>query len=211
MKTKKILLSVLALALVAVVSVVGTLAYLQDKSGEVKNTFTVGNITIELHEHELKDDGLTVDTDKVVEANDTYKLIPGRTAEKDPFVVVKKGSEKCWVYVGVNKENNTITGLEGEVAQITPNASWVEVGTYTDEDGKVYTVYAAPDPVNALEAENDVNVTGFISNVTINENLTAEQITAMGDDKPALNFLAFAVQSEGFDDAQAAWNATYGA
>ena len=49
MKARKILVSLAALALVAAISIGGTLAYLTSQD-QVTNTFTVGNIKITLDE-----------------------------------------------------------------------------------------------------------------------------------------------------------------
>ena len=48
---KKVLLSILALSLVAILSVGATLAYLQDEDGAV-NVMTVGQAKIEQHEYQ---------------------------------------------------------------------------------------------------------------------------------------------------------------
>ena len=69
---KKILALVLALTLLVAGVVGGTLAWLTDRTAEVKNTFTVGDINI----------GLT-------ETTADYKMVPGNTIAKDPTVTVK--------------------------------------------------------------------------------------------------------------------------
>ena len=50
-KLKKFLLSTLSLALVAVLSVAGTLAYLTSEDSDV-NVMTMGNVKIAQHEYE---------------------------------------------------------------------------------------------------------------------------------------------------------------
>lgn len=54
-KTKALLMSLCAVLLVAA-SVLGTMAYLTD-SKDVKNTFTVGNVTIKLDEAKVDEKG----------------------------------------------------------------------------------------------------------------------------------------------------------
>ena len=51
---KKFILSALALVTVAVVSITGTIAFLQDEKSDV-NVMTVGNVSIEQHEYQRKD------------------------------------------------------------------------------------------------------------------------------------------------------------
>ena len=65
---KKSLALLLAIAIVVVGVVAGTVAWLTDRTAAVKNTFTTSDITIELKET----------------TGGTYKMIPGWTIEKDP-------------------------------------------------------------------------------------------------------------------------------
>ena len=80
----------LAIALLVGTAVGGTLAWLTDNSGPVKNTFTVGNVDIELDET----------------TGEEYKMIPGFTIDKNPKVTVKVDSEKCYVFVDVDESAN---------------------------------------------------------------------------------------------------------
>lgn len=86
---KKTLALVLALTLLVAGVVGGTLAWLTDRTAEVKNTFTVGDINI----------GLT-------ETTTDYKMVPGNTIAKDPTVTVKANSEACWLFVQVTESTN---------------------------------------------------------------------------------------------------------
>lgn len=86
---KKTLALVLALTLLVAGVVGGTLAWLTDRTAEVKNTFTVGDINI----------GLT-------ETTTDYKMVPGNTIAKDPTVTVKANSETCWLFVEVTESEN---------------------------------------------------------------------------------------------------------
>lgn len=86
---KKTLALVLALTLLVAGVVGGTLAWLTDRTAEVKNTFTVGDINI----------GLT-------ETTTDYKMVPGNTIAKDPTVTVKAESEACWLFVQVTESTN---------------------------------------------------------------------------------------------------------
>lgn len=86
---KKTLALVLALTLLVVGVVGGTLAWLTDQTAEVKNTFTVGDINI----------GLT-------ETTTDYKMVPGNTIAKDPSVTVKANSEACWLFVKVTESTD---------------------------------------------------------------------------------------------------------
>lgn len=122
---KKSFALILALVLVVTAVAGGTIAWLTAESGTVTNTFTVGNITIDLKEHALKDDG-TLDTSKTVTENKNYKVVPGATQPKDPFVTVSAKSEKCWVYAKVT--NNLLLNGESVVA-INKNTNWTVVAS----------------------------------------------------------------------------------
>ena len=86
---KKIAISIVAVALVLCCAIGGTLAWLTDKTGPVVNTFTVGDINIDL-----------------AETTSDYKMVPGNTIAKDPKVTVEAGSEACWLFVKVTKSGN---------------------------------------------------------------------------------------------------------
>lgn len=75
-------------ALLLVLGVGATIAYLVSSPATVKNTFTVGNVSITLQE--------TTGT--------RYILAPGTALTKDPTITVKAGSEACWLFVKVEKE-----------------------------------------------------------------------------------------------------------
>lgn len=85
---KKTVALLLALVLVFGVVAGGTIAWLVTKTDSVTNTFTMGDINIDL-----------------TETTTTYKAIPGSTIAKDPKVTVKAGSEACWLFVKVEKTN----------------------------------------------------------------------------------------------------------
>lgn len=111
MKTRRnaLLLSFCAVLLV-VASVFGTVAYMTSKD-EVKNTFTVGKVAINLDEAKVTEDGKPVEGADRVKEN-SYKLVPGLTYTKDPMVTVLDGSEASYVRMKVTFNNaRTIIGM----------------------------------------------------------------------------------------------------
>lgn len=104
-KTKKALLLAACAVLLVAASVMGTMAYLTSKD-EVKNTFTVGNIKINLDEAKVDQMGDPIQGEKRVKEN-SYKLIPKHTYVKDPTVTVLKKSEDCYVRLKVTFNNAT--------------------------------------------------------------------------------------------------------
>jgi predicted ribosomally synthesized peptide with SipW-like signal peptide len=96
---KKKVLSIVAVVLVLCCAIGGTLAWLTDRTNPVVNTFTVGDINIELKE-----------------TTTNYKMVPGNTITKDPKVTVKANSEACWLFVKVEKSSNFDNFMTYEMA-----------------------------------------------------------------------------------------------
>ena len=85
--SSKAFAAVLALVLVLGCALGGTVAWLVAKSDPVVNTFTYGDININLEET----------------TGSSYKIIPGVDIAKDPKVTVKANSEACWLFVKVDE------------------------------------------------------------------------------------------------------------
>lgn len=103
---KKLLAAVVAVALVACCVIGGTLAWLTDKTDSKVNTFTVGDVNIDL-----------------TETTTTYKILPGTEISKDPKVTVEADSEACYLFVKVD-EANWIDELSYAIAD-----GWTELET----------------------------------------------------------------------------------
>ena len=223
MKAKKTVSMKAVVVLLAAVLLVGgavggTLAWLLDSTDNVTNTFTVGDINIDLKEHKLQENG-TLDNTASGEVNavKTYKILPGTKQPKDPFVRVKAGSEACYLFVQVKEVNNTV-GTEKYVNWAIADG-WTQVGTTADG---VSTYYKMQDALTATGAEDAVHfvlkgdadfTTGV---VTYADTLTKANIEALDADAdktveenemPQLIFKAFAVQAEAGADADTAWGA----
>ena len=107
----------LALVLLVGGGIGGTIAWLTAKTTEVKNTFSTSDITIELDE---------TDTDPSTEGEQhSYKMIPGWTIDKDPYVTVKAGSEACFLFVEVSESDTLQNYIEYAV----------NIGNASTEDG----------------------------------------------------------------------------
>lgn len=122
MKKKLITALVLTASAILLVcaSVLGTMAFLMS-SFVVTNTFTIGEVGIEMYESRTNQDGEYIDADgnvidqpyevndkKTADAN-TYRLVPGKTYIKDPTIYVKAGSVPSFLFV---KIKNDITDIE---------------------------------------------------------------------------------------------------
>lgn len=167
-------------ALLAVVLVIGcvaggTVAYLIDKTTPVTNTFTFGDINIKLEE-------TTTD----------YKIVPGVDIDKDPFVTVIGGSEKCYLFVKV-EEKNWLTGkLTYEIAN---SNGWQAVPGETNVYYQVVESQATNKVIQVLK--DDV--------VHASTDLTKADIETDQTKLPQLIFTAYAVQYDAIADVAAAW------
>lgn len=176
----KTLIVALAVMLVVGCAVGGTLAWLTDTTGPVVNTFTVGNIDIELAE----------------QANN-FKMVPGATIDKDPKVTVKAGSEACWLFVKVTESDNLNSFIS-----YTVDSNWTAL---TDVPG----VYYRQVPDLTATGASDVEYSVLTNNqVTVKNTVTKsmmDDITNQTAAAPTLTFKAYAVQKAGFDTAADAW------
>ena len=178
---KKTLALVLALTLIVVGVVSGTLAWLTAKSDTVVNTFTTSDIKVKLEE--------TTGTE--------YKMIPGYTISKDPKATVLSGSDECYLFVKLDKSANFDNYLTYGIAE-----GWTKLEGVTDtvyyrkvvtaDIGKAYSVLA-----------ND--------QVTVSGDITKEQMNAITDATlPKLTITAYASQLYKSADAKftaaEAWN-----
>lgn len=221
MKSKrKALLMMMCAVLLVVASVFGTLAYLTD-SQAVKNTFTVGQISMSMDEAKVNEAGqklnaagevwATGDTlaDRVLE--NTYHLLPGHTYSKDPIIHVDANSEDAYIFIVV--DNNGIEEIEGTAAGYTSVSAQILANGWTwwKNDGNVHYFYQeyTKNPVDKdLKVFAQFKVGDAVTNNQLNEFYNAA--AANNDQAKAVIVTAYAVQKDGFTDYAAAWNATFG-
>ena len=187
---KKITLTVICAVLSCVCLIGTTFAWLTDKTGTVTNTFTVGNVDIDLSE--------TTGT--------TYKMVPGAEINKDPKVTVVGGSEACWLFVKIVETNNTFN-TDQKFISYTKGSAWTLHSTST-VDGVTTSIYYIKVDANPSTGTVDaVNYPVLDGNmVTVNSAATATDLAAAETNKPTLAFTAYAIQQSGFDNVTDAWN-----
>ena len=211
MKARKILVSLAALALVAAISIGGTIAYLTS-TDTVTNTFTVGNVAIKLDEAKANADGTLVEGAARVDAN-SYKLLPGHTYNKDPMVTVLNGSEASYIKMTV-----TFTKSD-KLDTILPNAdltsifngytaaNWIYKGNTEDNVNHTRTYeFWYKETVAALNG--DVALDALFDSITVPGTITNEQLATIEGMQIIVN--AYAIQADGFTTPEAAWEAYNG-
>ena len=185
---KKITLAVICAVLSCVCLIGTTFAWLTDTTPTITNTFTVGNVDIDLTET----------------TGATYKMVPGATLAKDPTVSVTGGSEACWLFVKVVETNNTFNGEK--FVQYTKGASWTELSTST-VGNVTTTIYYIKVDANGSGTVDAISYPVLNGNVvTINSAATAADLNAANTNKPTLAFTAYAIQQSGFNNVGDAWN-----
>lgn len=192
--SSKMFVMMLALVLVFGCAVGGTIAWLTDKTDSVVNTFTYGDINIELFEHNYDATKNELGTTEVKKVED-YKIIPGVDLPKDPTVRVKANSEACWLFVKVEESG---TFVNGKVTYSVDNG-WKK-GDGEKIPANVYYREVAATGVNPASF-------GILSGnkVTVSDSLTKDDIKNLTNTHPTLTFTAYAVQKDNIADAATAW------
>ena len=173
---------VLVLALTLIVGVAGgaTFAWLTAKSDTVTNTFTYGDINIDLAESTGSD----------------YKIIPGVDIRKDPKVTVKAGSEACWLFVKVEEEGTFVA----DKVTYSIADGWTK-GDGTNIPANVYYREVAANDANQefpVLKDNKITVSDTLTKIDIKDILTTT---------PKLSITAYAIQKDGMANAEKAWAA----
>ena len=179
-RTVSIKIAALIAAIVLVIGCTagGTVAWLVSKPAAIVNVFTVGNINAEL-----------------AETATAFKIVPGVNIAKDPVATVKAKSEDCYLFVELTEENwpafteadNTTRKVKYEIAD-----GWTKL-----KDGVYYREVTKKDtdqPFDVLKGNK----------VTVSNTLTKENADAITGD-PKLTVAVYAVQKEGIDTVEAAW------
>ena len=211
MKSKaKVLILALCAVLLVVGTVMGTLAYLTDRE-EVVNTFTVGDVKIEVDEAPVTPDGKPIPGEDRVEGNE-YHLIPGQTYTKDPTMTVKKGSEDSYVRMMVTinciSELRAIFGqnfLPHEFIEGKDSNIWVYHDTVENGDNTVTYEFRYYKTVDASKATDDITLEPLFTSFSIPGSMTGEQLATIADLE--IRVEGHAIQTATFDTANIAWAA----
>lgn len=191
---KKTFVIALCLALVVAFAAGGAIAWLTDTTDSVTNTFTVGNVKLDLYEHDAANEVKQL----------SFKMIPGTTATKDPTVEVQKGSEECYVFVRVTETNNDLSNNRGKLVIYEIANGWTALpgvnGVYY-YNTTVTPTATADVTLQVLKGDNGGTIT-FSGAIT---QADMDAITAAPTTAPTLSFVAYAVQAAGSDNATQAW------
>lgn len=197
-RNRRIALTACLMIAVMVASIGGTLAWLTATTGPVTNTFTVGDINIDLYETESATGTVHVT------ARTGLKIVPNNDIFKNPTVAVEANSEACWLFVTVEEKNwpaytisndSTARKVDYGIAE-----GWTHLTTKADGTKVYYREVGA--------TTTDAVTYGVLANdkVTVSNTLTKAEINQIGTgaSAPQLIFNAYAVQKD-IGTVDAAW------
>ena len=183
MKIKRILLSVLALALVAALSVGATLAFMSAEDTRVINNFSFGSISVQIAEEVPTVLPGQVEAVAAGKGVSYTKVTPGVQLTKQPAVSVKTDVE-AYVFINVSGFNANLT-CDGI------NRSWTPVAGTTDAHGNG-TYY------QVVEANNGMT---FVDNAF--ESVTVSSTCTGSETLPTVYIDVFAIQHDNIPFAEA--------
>ena len=212
MKKKSILMAAIAVMLVAVLVVGGTLAYFTDTKSAT-NTFTMGNVAITLDETD-------VNNPEARTANgNTYNVYPGKTVKKD-HIVHNTGKNAAYIRATVNVSNwmNLVSAYYPDFKETYPNDGYkAALNLLVGELGEGWSVVGVEAGDTFTIGQFDAKfILKYDGKLAANESTTAmfqNVIVPAGlDNANASSFssvkvIAQAIQADGFDTWEAAFNA----
>ena len=185
-RNRRIALTLCVMFVVLAASIGGTVAWLTDKTGTITNTFTYGDINIELTETKPADNKATI--------------VPGVDLEKDPKVTVKAGSEACWLFVQVTEEGTFVA----DKVTYSIADGWTKLREVEGVNDVYYREVSAADAKAGKEYYVLAGDTTYPNGVVkVSDDLTKTEVENLADAK--LTFTAYAVQKTGINAAATAW------
>lgn len=209
----RVLTLILATVLIVGGVVSGTFAWLIAETSPVVNTFSYGDIDLELEETKTDKKGNPVDEDgdgpdKTTGGNE-YEMIPGKEYLKDPTATVLAGNEECWLFVKLEeKDGSNATYKFGDYLtyEVSDNVEDADEWTALQENGVavkgVYYRYVGEDTDNTgvsfeVLKGNTIKVKNTVDKAMLNAlDNNGQDTTAT---YPSLSVTAYAVQYSGFE------------
>ncbi len=181
-----------AFALLALLFIGGTVAYFTD-TDSATNTFTLGNVDIELIEPNWDSTGA---------AAAAQNILPGAVIAKDPKVQ-NVGTSDAYVFIKVKEPCYATT----KAFTYTVNSGWVVVGTAGACSGTgvntIETVYAYGGS-NMTTLVSNTTTTALFDNVTLNTALDNAAVTALSgatdNQGKQIVVTAYAIQKDNLSD-----------
>lgn len=199
---KKIIVAASLCAAIGATAIAGTLAYFTSETEVKTNTFTVGDVEVKLTEPVWDATGKT-------EAED---LVPGRTVHKDPSVSVSADSVPSYVGIVVTMDEDLYNLSNWNVANNAPvvifddlNEGWSRSGLTVDGalDGQVKILFTYKTPITS-----ETGAVTLFDTIRFAETIGNDTLVNVGESFD-INVQAYAVQAEGFTDAEKALDTAF--
>lgn len=189
-KLRKSTIIATVVALVAVLMIAPTLAWLFSISEKVVNTFESGDISIVLDESPVDAYGHKVSGPRVI--GNTYNFVAGSEFDKDPTLTVKKGTINSYIFINVENKYSDVFSTNVDAQK------WFKVA---EADGNTLYVYyskiSAPDI--------DIQLDPIFTKVMVSEELTLDELHEIKetDEQQFINAQAYAIQADVIDKNEA--------
>lgn len=172
MKKKKII-TIVAVAVILLGVIGGTLAWLTANTDTLVNVFTSSNIQIDLDETE-----------------EVYQMVPGYTIHKDPVASVKAGSQECWLFVKLEKSENFDSYMTYDIAD-----GWTQLTEDKNGDPITDLIYYRKVLTAEIESEDGANYHVLKDDqVYVLDTVTMDMMKAAETTQPTLSITAYASQ-----------------
>ena len=212
MKKKSILMAAIAVMLVAVLVVGGTLAYFTDTKS-ANNTFTMGNVAITLDETDVNNPAA-----RTTKGN-TYNVYPGQTVKKDP-IVHNTGKNAAYIRATVNVSNwmNLVATYYPDFKETFPNDGYkaalnLLVGELGEGWSVVEVVKGDTFTIGQFDAKFILKYDGTLAAGSETTPMFTQVMVPAGLDNAnastfsSVKVQAQAIQADGFGTWEAAFNA----
>ncbi len=189
---KKIIILVVGIVAILCCTLSGTIAWLTSTTDPVVNTFTYGDINIEISETDTNDGDNDINTN-------IYEMVPGNEITKDPIITVSANSEDCYLFIQLDKSTNF-----DQFLTYTLEENWISLDGYENVYYQEVSKDTNKQTFNVLK-DNKVIVKEEVTKRMLNE-LDKDGV----DNYPTLSVTAYAVQRDSeidaIDTALEAWN-----
>ena len=213
-----VLCSLAAVVIIAVTSVLGTVAYLTS-SAAVSNVFTIGNVGIVMTESKVDTNGVPVDGGATQVDTNTYHLVPNKTYTKDPHIVVADGSEDSFLFVLVRNDIQGIAdpnkasiadqmAANGWAKYTKASTGWIYVYVGMDSEGNSLVAATDADKITVDTFEYTATPVSSGTYYLFREFSIAPEANTSTYGAAKITLTAVAIQDEGFNgDVAKAWEA----
>ena len=152
---KKRIISICLVVALAAIAAAGSLAYFNDKGAE-RNTFTVGEIDIDLFE-------MVDDKKQTAGFEYTEPMMPSMAFSKEVHVTVAEDSQPCWVFVDMTfNKKDTLLPLMAQVALEKEQLTGATLADWQTEDKFVAVEFLSDMFVNYNDAIHTVFTDWFV-------------------------------------------------